>query len=145
MLSMAAWSVLTFPPTYHELGIGALVSLLAVWLSREVSGLKATKLLSPVRWLRFFRYAALFVLTEARSVLGVAGSIITGNIAPAIVGVPVSSHTELGRFCIANSITLTPGTLTLLDERYLYVHCLNYKDGEKVAHRLDRYAAGVTE
>jgi len=55
-------------------------------------------------------------------------AIITGNINPRIVHFRTRLKSELARVILANSITLTPGTLTLdLDEDHLVVHWLNAK------------------
>ena len=43
----------------------------------------------------------------------------------------VTLKTELGRALLANSITLTPGTITVsLSENHYVVHCLDKKFGE---------------
>ncbi|MCD6407239.1 Na+/H+ antiporter subunit E, partial [Candidatus Aerophobetes bacterium] len=53
-------------------------------------------------------------------------AIITGNINPGIVHFRTRLRSELARVILANSITLTPGTLTLdLKEDHLVVHWLN--------------------
>lgn len=50
---------------------------------------------------------------------------------PAIVTFDVTLKTELGRALLANSITLTPGTITVsLSENHYVVHCLDKKFGE---------------
>jgi multicomponent Na+:H+ antiporter subunit E len=50
-------------------------------------------------------------------------------IEPGIVKVKTSLSTLTGRVALANSITLTPGTLTvdLTDDGYLYVHWINVR------------------
>ncbi len=55
-------------------------------------------------------------------------AVITVNINPRIVHFRTRLKSELARVVLANSITLTPGTLTLdLDEDHLIVHWLNAK------------------
>jgi len=50
-------------------------------------------------------------------------------ISPCVIRVVPSQHTDLGRVIYANSITLTPGTITLeLDDREVLVHALT-RDG----------------
>ena len=50
-------------------------------------------------------------------------------IKPGIVKIKTNLKTESGITALANSITLTPGTLTvdLTDDGYLYVHWINVK------------------
>ena len=56
----------------------------------------------------------------------IAWRVITGDISPRIVHFRSRLHSEMARVALANSITLTPGTLTLdLDEDHLVVHWLD--------------------
>lgn len=56
----------------------------------------------------------------------IAWKVITGNITPRIVHFRSRLRSDLARVALANSITLTPGTLTLdLDEDHLVVHWLD--------------------
>jgi multicomponent Na+:H+ antiporter subunit E len=55
----------------------------------------------------------------------IAWKVITGNINPRIVHFRSRLRSDMARVALANSITLTPGTLTLdLDEDHLVVHWL---------------------
>jgi len=55
-------------------------------------------------------------------------AILTSHINPRVVHFRTKLKSELARVILANSITLTPGTLTLdLDEDHLIVHWLNAK------------------
>lgn len=50
---------------------------------------------------------------------------------PAIVSFDVTLKTEVGRALLANSITLTPGTITVsLSDNHYVVHCLDKAFGE---------------
>jgi multicomponent Na+:H+ antiporter subunit E len=51
---------------------------------------------------------------------------------PGIVKVKTKLSTDTGKTALANSITLTPGTLTvdIREEGILYVHCINIKETE---------------
>jgi multicomponent Na+:H+ antiporter subunit E len=56
----------------------------------------------------------------------IAWKVISGNISPRIVHFRSRLRSDLARVALANSITLTPGTLTLdLDEDHLVVHWLD--------------------
>jgi multicomponent Na+:H+ antiporter subunit E len=56
----------------------------------------------------------------------IAWKVISGNITPRIVHFRSRLRSDLARVALANSITLTPGTLTLdLDEDHLVVHWLD--------------------
>lgn len=68
-----------------------------------------------------------------KSNLDVAKAILTNRINPQVIHVKATQDSELGRTIYGNSITLTPGTVTIgLEEDGLEVHAL-----------LDETAAGV--
>mgnify|MGYP003876904265 FL=1 len=74
-----------------------------------------------------------FFLAMARANLDVAWRVLTGRIRPGIVRFNPGLRTDLGRTVLANSITLTPGTLTVDvddDTGDFYVHWINVKDEE---------------
>ncbi len=58
------------------------------------------------------------------------------DIKPGIIEVPIRTQTDVGITAIANTITLTPGTLTIDvsdDKKVLYVHSIDATDPEGVA------------
>ncbi len=61
------------------------------------------------------------------------------NIKPGIIAVPIDAKTDVGITAIANTITLTPGTLTIDvsdDRSILYVHAIDATDPEAVAQSI---------
>lgn len=61
------------------------------------------------------------------------------NIKPGIVAIPIRTKTDLGITAIANTITLTPGTLTIdisEDRSVLYVHAIDATDPEGLARSI---------
>ena len=67
----------------------------------------------------------------AKANIDVAYRVITGKINPGIVKITPKLTTDLGITLLANSITLTPGTLTVdIDENSndLYIHWINVKE-----------------
>jgi multicomponent Na+:H+ antiporter subunit E len=75
-----------------------------------------------------------FLVEVTKANLDVAYRVITGNIRPGIIRVQSGLKTDLGIFMLANSITLTPGTITVdIDEEThdLYVHNINLAEGEE--------------
>ncbi len=119
----------------EEIVLGVLFALLSAFLARRifpVLGLKPRPaLLNPVRWVIFIAYAVgPFLYQMARANLDVASRVITGNIRPGIVKISPGLKTNIGTSMLVNSITLTPGTLTVdVDEkRNLYVHWIYVRD-----------------
>lgn len=84
------------------------------------------RLLSPHRWLLFLAYfLGPFFYSMARANIDVAYRVITGRIKPGIVRFQPHLRTDFARTLLANSITLTPGTLTVdVDDETgeFYVH-----------------------
>ena len=92
------------------------------------------RMLNPLRWLLFIVYGFgpfFFAMTKAN--LDVAYRVITGKIRPGIVKIKPELKTDFGVTFLANSITLTPGTLSVDvdDENNLYVHWINIPEGEE--------------
>lgn len=71
----------------------------------------------------------LFALVKAN--LTVAYLVVTGKTKTAIVEIDPKLKSNIALVLLGNSITLTPGTLTL-DEHdgKLYIHCLNAKSAK---------------
>ena len=115
-----------------EIASGLIIAAIAAMVARKifpVLGLKPrVALLNPVRWMYLIGYALgpfLFHLTKAN--LDVAYRVITGRIRPGIVKISPGLSTSIGITMLANSITLTPGTLAVdIDgKKNLYVHWIN--------------------
>jgi len=52
------------------------------------------------------------------------------NLTPAIVAVPTRLDSDWKKLLLANSITLTPGTLTLdIKDNILFIHIIEYNEG----------------
>lgn len=102
------------------------VSFVASKSSR--SGFWSMKGLNPRRWWNFLHYVVgPFAVGLAQANWDVAKRVITGEINPGIVKFNPRLKTDLGRMILANSITLTPGTLTvdIDDEGTYYIHAIN--------------------
>lgn len=85
--------------------------------------------LNPVRLLRFVVYLfGPFLMALIQANLDVAMRVITGKINPGIVRIPTGLASDGALTLLANSITLTPGTLTVDaddESRDLYIHWIN--------------------
>lgn len=119
----------------EELIGGAVVSLLAALASYRLLWERGGwRLLNPIRWIVFLVYlVGPFLFAMAKANLDVAYRVITGRINPGIVRFNPGLRTDAGRTMLANSITLTPGTLTLeVDDGTgdFYVHWINVHNVE---------------
>ncbi len=85
--------------------------------------------LSPRRWALFILYIVFsFIPAVVKANLDVAYRVINGKINPGIVKISPKLKTDFGMTMLADSITLTPGTLSVsIDDKKkeLYVHAIN--------------------
>jgi len=131
----------------EEILLGLILSLIAGFITRNVFVKKDFRMLNPLRWIIFIGYVVgPFFVGMAKANFDVAYRVITGKINPGIVKISPGLKTDLGVTLLANSITLTPGTLTVdIDEEYndLYIHWINVKKDTLKGDSVDcRYICG---
>ena len=119
-----------------ELVMGALLSILTGLIARNfLCRSESYRLLSPIRLLLLLVYVPVpFFIELTKANLDVAYRVITMNIRPGIIRVHSGLKTDLGIFMLANSITLTPGTLSVgIDEETndLFIHNINVAEGDE--------------
>ena len=144
-LVLLAWVALTFTLGAESLLAGVLVSLAVAGITRSfIFHERPGKLLNPRRWVGFLSYLGLFILMEFRAHLDVAFRVLTGRIDPAIVKMDVGLRTDIGKTMLANTITLTPGTLVVRANDGFYVHWIS-NESKKGMETLRRFVGRVTE
>lgn len=92
----------------------------------------------------FIVYLVLFLKELVRGNIDVAYRVLHPDmaIAPDVVEFPLRVQTDLAIVTIANSITLTPGTLTMdydSDRNALYVHAIAAEDRESIVAPIRRW------
>jgi multicomponent Na+:H+ antiporter subunit E len=122
------WIALAWLPSWQELVVGALVAAglaLAPLPGRHVYGefpLTVKKIATAVA------YLFVFIGAVVRSNLDVAFRVLSPRlpINPGIVRVKTRLQSRLGRLLLANSITLTPGTISVaIHGDDIFVHWIN--------------------
>jgi multicomponent Na+:H+ antiporter subunit E len=111
-----------------ELIVGAVFAVIAGALLRNRFVGKDMRMLNPKRWFTFLVYLFPFFFAMAKANVDVAYRVITGRINPAIVKIDPKLKNDMSLTFLANSITLTPGTLSVdVDQKTneLYVHWIN--------------------
>lgn len=134
-LVLSAGSGSIFYWSIEELLMGTVFSLLVGLVAKRVFsklGVEWTvKALNPLRWINFIVYfiGPLF-FAMAKANLDVAYRVITGKIKPGIVKIDPKLKSNIPITILANSITLTPGTLTVEvnEKNELFVHWINVKN-----------------
>lgn len=120
----------------EEILFGALFAVLTALLTKKLFSTTGTgfglKYLNPIRWSLFLAYVlGPFFYGMAKANFDVAYRVITGKIKPGIVRISPGLKTDFGLAMLANSITLTPGTLTVdVNGKDLYVHWIYVKNKE---------------
>ncbi len=118
----------------EEIIAGAVLSIVAGITGRQLLFKnKDYRMLNPVRWVYFILYLGPFLFAMAKANVDVAYRVITGKINPGIVEISPNLRTDLAVTLLGNSITLTPGTLSVeIDEKTntLYIHWINVRNKE---------------
>lgn len=127
VLLFAFWLLLTmeFSPGYLVAGL-----LLSAFVGYVTSGIffVEKKVLDPRRWAWFVLYVPYFAYYCVKANLDVAYRVLHPDmpIRPGIVKVKTELESDMGKTVLANSITLTPGTLTVdIVGENIYVHWIN--------------------
>jgi multicomponent Na+:H+ antiporter subunit E len=125
LLLWSVWLLLTSPWNRQEAVAGAIVAALIVILPLFPASPLGDLRLNPRALAYMVAFAFVFIKALVMSNLDVAFRVLHPRlpIAPGIVRVRTKLTTPLGRLLLANSITLTPGTITV-DMRGgdVYVH-----------------------
>jgi multicomponent Na+:H+ antiporter subunit E len=125
------WMLFTFPFNMSEFYAGMTVSFfVALFFGRYFSENGLVNL-NPVRIFAFLIYIPFLLWEIVKANIEVAIIVLSPTlpIEPAIVKAKTSLKSNVGKLWLANSITLTPGTLTvdIVDDNY-FIHCIKVKD-----------------
>ncbi|MBR7149755.1 MAG: Na+/H+ antiporter subunit E [Oscillospiraceae bacterium] len=134
VLLMALWLVLSGSLELRNIIIGAVVAaLLSAFCSRYIGSLRRPSLRRVLGYGEYFLFLLLEILRSCASVMGLIWS--RREVAPKLVAFRAPLRSESDCVLLANSITLTPGTITV-----------DLVDGEMLVHALDApYAEGLDE
>ncbi len=146
ILAFVMWILLTWPFGGGKIDIqvvlaGLIASAIVAVLFHEILPKEHHVFISPVRIFWFLIYIPVFFYYVMIANLDVVYRALHPKmpIKPGIVKIKTNLKTDSGITALANSITLTPGTLTvdLTDDGFLYIHWINVKsDDVEQASRL---------
>jgi len=141
LLMLAFWLLLT-GLAYEEIIAGCIASLIVASMSYKLFAWEKTY---PRRLLWLLAYIPYYIYAEILAHLEVISLIFTGKINPGIVEIDNSHSSDFGTTALANSITMTPGTLTLeIQPGKLYIHWLNMKkDKSSITYGFERFLKKV--
>jgi len=136
VLAFAIWILLTWPFVEGKIDLqvvvaGLIVSILVAVLFHEVLPKEHRIFVSPVRVFWFLVYVPVFLYYMVKANLDVLYRALHPKmpIRPGIVKIKTSLKSDSAITALANSITLTPGTMTVdvTDDGFFYIHWINVK------------------
>ena len=145
-------------PSIQILAAGCIVSILvALFTARFFVHENAWYLLRPDRFFKLLFYCiVIFPVELIKANVDVAGRALSPRLPvnPGIVKVPSELKSEYGKSMLANSITLTPGTITMDvaeedGKTNLYIHWINVtstdheKAGEAIKGTLEKWVRRI--
>lgn len=141
-LHWAMWIALTASFAIPELVTGLAVAALASFITLAGPPLGVSRaLLHPGKLVHALWYVVVLFVAIVRSNLDVARRVLspTLRINPGIVRVNTRLKSPIARLILANSITLTPGTLTVhVEGEHIFVHWIDVQstDAEQATREI---------
>jgi multicomponent Na+:H+ antiporter subunit E len=139
---------LAYPLDLQEIGAAGIVTVVILLLPLGAAGVFGDFRLTP-RGIAFaLAYLFVFSAELIRANLDVAFRVLSPElpIRPGVVRVRTKLRSRLGRLLLANSITLTPGTITVeTDGDLFYVHWINVSGEDvdeatrRIVEKFERY------
>jgi len=155
-LAFLVWMGLTWPPDWQHAFIGVFVAGFVAYMTGDMFVKRPHMFKSPKRYFWFLYYIPIFIWECFKANIDVAYRVGHPDmpINPGIVKVKTILRSDTGLTFLANSITLTPGTLSVdVDQEngFLYVHWINVKDKDidratsLIVHRFERILKRIFE
>ena len=134
VVSFIVWLLLTWTLEIQVVIAGLAASIVVALLFHEILPKEHHVFVSPMRIFWLLVYIPVFFYYVIMANFDVVYRALHPKmpINPGIVKIKTGLKTESGITALANSITLTPGTLTvdLTDDGFLYIHWINVKSTE---------------
>jgi multicomponent Na+:H+ antiporter subunit E len=133
ILSMVFWLMLTFEFTIPNLIVGIIASCITSLIFTRFFIKNVYKLTQPKRYYWFLVYLVVFIWECIKANIDVAYRVLhpAMPIRPGIVKVKTTLKSDMARMLLANSITMTPGTISVdIIDDYLYVHWIYIRSEE---------------
>jgi multicomponent Na+:H+ antiporter subunit E len=133
IIAYLIWAFLSWPPDYQHLIVGIFVCGFVSFITGDLFVKQPHKFKHISRYLWFLYYIPLFIWECIKANLDVAYRVAHPDlpINPGIVKVKTNLKSDTALTFLANSITLTPGTMTVdIDQEngFLYIHWIDVKD-----------------
>lgn len=154
ILLFGFWLLLTFNLSPVNLITGAVVASISTIIFARYFFPNVYKLLQPQRYFWFLVYLVTFIWQCIKANFDVAYRVLhpAMPIKPGIVKVKTELESDFARMMLANSITMTPGTITVdIVGDYFYVHWIYVSSNDpnvysqKILGRFEKYIKKIFE
>jgi len=155
VLAFIIWMLLTWQIDAQVIIAGLIASAIVALLFHEILPKEHLVFISPIRIFWTLVYIPVFFFYVIKANFDVVYRALHPKmpIKPGIVKIKTTLKTQSGITALANSITLTPGTLTvdLTDDGFLYIHWINVKSDdveqatELIARRFEWFLKKIFE
>jgi multicomponent Na+:H+ antiporter subunit E len=148
------WLVLTSTIFWQELLTGLVFSLIIAAVAYGSFNEKGMGNLSPRRIVYAMGYAPFFLWEVIKANFDVAYRVLHPDmpINPGIVEIRTTMKSDIGKLGLANSITLTPGTITMdVDGDRMFIHWINVETDDvegasmAIGRKFERWLKGIFE
>ncbi|MFH0731601.1 MAG: Na+/H+ antiporter subunit E [Candidatus Omnitrophota bacterium] len=156
-VALLVWLFLSWPVDSQHVIVGVFVASFVAFITGDLFVRRPYALKHPLRyWYFIVYYIPLFLWECLKANIDVAYRVLHPNlpINPGIIKIKTKLKTDTGLTFLANSITLTPGTLSVdidKDKGILYIHWIDVKDkdidnaSEIIAGRFERVLEKIFE
>ncbi|MEA3460642.1 MAG: Na+/H+ antiporter subunit E [Bacteroidota bacterium] len=154
ILTFAFWLLLTLDLSLANLIAGGAAALVTSLLFTKYFFHKVAKFLNPVRYFWLLVYLVIFTWECIKANFDVAYRVLhpAMPIKPGIVKVKLGLQSDFARTMLANSITMTPGTISvdIVDDN-LFVHWIYVRSedpevySQKIAGKFEKYIKKIFE
>ena len=148
LILLAVWLLLNSSFEIHILSVGVVVSLIITLVFCRNCNVFSEIKLTPKAFFYAIIYVFVFSGALIKSNFDVARRVVTPSlpINPGIITVKTKLKSKIGRLMLANSITLTPGTLTIdIKDDILYIHWIDVlstnidEDTHEIVNKFEKY------
>ena len=139
------WLMLNSSLAWQVWALGGVLAMLGAITLNGIATAYADISITPRTVAYYFAYLGLFLVELVKSNLYVARLVLSPDpdLKPAIIQVKTGLKSAIGRLALANSITLTPGTLVVeIRDDSLFIHCINVSKAypaENVSESVKRF------
>ena len=136
LFAFIVWCLFSWVPDGAHLLIGILVASIVAFMMGDLVIQRPHLMLHPGRYVNFiFLYVPVFLWEVLKANIDVAYRVVHPElpINPGIVKVRTSLRSDIALTLLANSITLTPGTMSVdidKDKSVLYIHWIDVRSSD---------------